>query len=475
MIGAYLQNSPSYVIIIFGLWKIGAALVPVNIMYQEQELRHAFESTGVSIVITHSENVDRILKIKDVFKTVILLGFDEKYSASGVIDYDRAVLKQETDCPLFVPEDEDVAGILFTGGVTGKPKAIITTHNGWDKTLSDLVDAQAGASGPFDIADPEMPPNLVPYPLFHGLGQQSLLFAYRVGRSVLLMQRFNVAKFADLTLKYKIRSLVLLPTVIYDLVDYEGRIDLSHVKTVVTGGQNLTPFLKKKFEEKFKIPILSMYGSTESGHVAGWTIKNIKDGLWKPGSTGKVYPGVVVEIRDENDKKLPPGEAGEICVKSKVTVDGYAGEKKESEGLIKNGWIYTGDIGCIDEDNVLFLLGRKRQMIKCGGFQVFPSEIEDVLIKHPRIKELAILGVPDERLGEMPKAYIVLKEKPLSRSQEKEIEKEIMEYCRDNLAHFKTIRAVKFMDQLPRSDAGKVMSAELKKMDQKEQEISAKH
>ena len=205
------------------------------------------------------------------------------------------------------------------------------------------------------------------------------------------------------------------------------------------------------------------YGSTEAGHVAGWTMKDIKKGLWKPGSAGKVYPGVNVEIRDDSGKALSPGRVGEVCVKSKVTVEGYAGDKNGSKKLIKDGWLYTTDVGYLDEDNVLFLLGRKREMIKCGGFQVWPPEIEEALIKHPKIKHVAVLGVPDDRLGEMPKAYVVLNEKP-SAQELAGLEKDISEYCRQKMAHFKAIRAVQFIDEMPRSDAGKVLKAQLREM-----------
>jgi long-chain acyl-CoA synthetase len=276
------------------------------------------------------------------------------------------------------------------------------------------------------------------------------------------MERFRVEKYVDLVSKYKIRSLVLMPTMIHDIVNYEGEVDFSYVKTITSIGQELAPLLRKRFEEKFKIPILQNYGSTEAGHVAGWAIGDVKKGLWKPGSTGKIYPGVEVEIRDENDRKLPSGEVGEVCVKSKVTVDGYAGKKEESEALIKDGWIYMGDIGYLDNENVLFLMGRKREMIKCGGFQVWPMEIEEVLIKHPKIKDVAVIGVADERLGEIPKAFIVLRQKSDAREKER-LEKEIVEFCREKMAHFKAIRQVEFIDELPRGDTGKVLKDNLRK------------
>ncbi len=463
-VGVYLQNSTNYVMIMFGAWKIGAVIVPINIMYKEEELRHALESTNTTTVISHVDHIDLIRRIKEVVDNVVLVGRKQEYSDLDIVDYDSRVSNQAIDCPSFDPEDTDVAAILFTGGTTGLPKGVITTHNGWEKTLSDLVNAHTGSREIHKIADPSVSPNIIAFPLFHSVGQQSMLFAYHIGRSVLLMERFRVAKYVDLVTKYKVRSLTLMPTAIFDLVNYEGNLDLSHVRTTTAIGQQLDVTLKKRFEEKFNIPILVNYGSTEAGHVAGWTVKDVKAGLWKPGSTGKIYPGVQVEVRDENDKALPQGHIGEVCVKSSVTVEGYAGDKNQSNKLIKDGWLYTTDIGYLDEDNVLFLLGRKREMIKCGGFQVWPPEIEEVLVKHPKIKHVAVLGVPDERLGEIPKAYVVPKQEVGTPLEEKELESDIIKYCRQNMAHFKAIRAVKFIDEMPRSDAGKVLKANLLSM-----------
>ena len=466
-VGVYMQNSPEFVMIMYGLWKIGAVLVPINIMYQVKELRHAITSTGIDIICTTPRNMKEIEKVRDFINTVILIG-NKDDEHKDAIDYDKEILDASPVCDSFSPDEKDEASILFTGGTTGAPKAVITTHSGWYETLSNLARGLRGYPGPYPIEKPGTAPNIITFPLFHSGGQQSFLFAYHVGRTVLLMERFQVETYVKLVEKYRITSLVLMPTMIHDLVTYEGPIDFSFVRSLLSIGQELPHELRKSFENRFNIPILMNYGSTEAGHVAGWSLKDVRAGMWKPGSVGKIYKGVQIEIRDENDKKIPPGEPGEICVKTKVTVNGYTDQKKDNELLIKNGWLYMGDIGYLDKDNVLFLVGRKREMIKCGGFQVWPQELEDALSKHPKIKDVAVIGAPDERLGEIPKAFVVLKERPFSTSKEEDLEKEIIGYCRDNIAHFKVIRAVKFIDQIPRSDTGKVLKPKLKEMDQEE-------
>lgn len=462
-IGVYMQNSPTFLMVMFGMWKIGAVIVPVNIMYKEEELRHAFESTNVSTVVTHTDNIERILKIRDLIDTIVLSGSVEKPSQPGIIDYDRVVLKQGAKCQSFTPEDEDVAAILFTGGTTGEPKGAITNHNGWYKALCDLAEGHTGSSERQLAVDESIPPNIVALPLFHSGGQQSVLFAFHVGRLIVLMERFRTERYVNLVEKYKIRSLVLMPTMIHDLVNYDGEIDFSHVKTVLSIGQELRSLLRTQFEEKYKVPIMQNYGSTEVGHVAGWSGKDIKEGSWKPGAVGKIYPSVEVEFRDENGRRLPAGEAGELWVRSKVTLEGYAGKEGKSKDLVKDGWITTGDVGFLDKDGVFFLIGRKREMIKCGGFQVWPIEIEHVLIKHPKLRDVAVLGVPDERMGEVPKAFIVLKETSEHESKE-DIKSEIIEYCRDKMAHFKAVRDVEVLPDLPRADTGKILKEKLRQM-----------
>ncbi|KJS31218.1 MAG: hypothetical protein VR64_12265 [Desulfatitalea sp. BRH_c12] len=461
-VGVYMQNTPTFLFTIFGIWKTGGVLVPVNIMYQAEELIHAFSSTHVTTVITDTNGLERILAIRDTLKAIMVSGCTKIPEDQGIIDFDRQVSAHRQEFETFVPGEEDVAAILFTGGTTGAPKAVITNHHGWYKALCDLAGGHTGSGAMHPMADTRIPPNMVAMPLFHGGGQQSMLFAYHIGRAVLLLERFKVANYLSLAKQYNVRSLVLMPTMIHDIVNYDGPVDLSHVKTVTSIGQELRPLLRTQFEEKFNIPILLNYGSTEVGHVAGWGVKDLKNGLWKPGSVGRLYPGVVLEIRGEQGTPMPAGEIGEIYVRSKVTTKGYAGNAEESKSLLHDGWVCTGDMGRLDADGVLFINGRKREMIKCGGFQVWPLEIEKVLMKHPKISDVAVIGVPDDRLGEIPKAFIILKAK-VSPKYSEDLKKEIINYCRDNLAHFKAIRAIAFVTAFPRADTGKILKDQLKR------------
>jgi len=459
----YMQNSPELVFTLFGAWKLGAVPVPVNVMYETGELLKVIDKTDPSLLVADRRNVEVVDDVAERFDSVYLTNpgagpasSENAETADAYASYDRALAEQQgghrpaADLP-----DDHEAAVLSTGGTTGDPKFVSLTHDRTYDSLSSLAsEMRGGRSPPHPTASEDVPPNLVTLPLFHGGGQQTLLFAYHVGRSVVLLRRFRVETCVELVDAYDIDNLVLMPTMIYDLVDYDGDVSLDSVESVLSTGQKLDLNLRRRFERRFDIPILENYGATEVGHVAGWTMKDVQAGEWKPGSAGKIYDGVDVEIRDEDDEPLPRGEVGEICVQSGMTKDGYVGDD-DDELRVKDGWVYTGDMGYIDEDGVLFIVGRKREMIKCGGFQVWPAELEETLLENEAVDDACIVGVPDERMGEIPFAFVVSSETGAID------EESVIEYTREMLSKYKAVRRVEFLEELPRTDAGKVQRGNL--------------
>jgi long-chain acyl-CoA synthetase len=348
---------------------------------------------------------------------------------------------------------EDEACILFTGGTTGSPKAVSVTHGGVQESLARLARVSTGREGPYPPVPAEVPPNLIALPLFHSGGQHSLLFAFRVGRSVVLWNRFRVETLRALLSRHRFDNLFLLPTMLFDLVHAEQPLDLGSVRSVLVAGQALGPHLRRRFEERYGVPIVLNYGSTETGHVAGWTSADMRAGLWKPGSAGRVYEGVELEIRDDDGRPLPVGEPGEIVVRSTMA-KGYVDDAEATSALVRDGWVHSGDIGYVDRDGVLFLVGRKRDMIKCGGFQVWPEEIEEELRSHRLVDDIRVIGVPDERLGEIPRAEVVRAPDP--EFDDDRLAAELVALARQRLAHFKAPRSVVFVTAIPRSATGKI-------------------
>lgn len=441
-----VPNRPEVVALLHGAWRLGAVPVTISSLYNRDELAKTLRQTCPRLVAV----TPRTPPVGG-WETLCL-------TPDNMEEWESAEAGESAVDPVEM-QDSDEAVVLFTGGTTGLPKPVVTTHGGTMGAVARLAAVSKGRPGPYRMAHPAVPPNLLALPLFHSGGQQALLFAFYVGRPLLLMRKFNACRVVELVARHRVDNLFLMPTMLYDLLALEGSVDLSTVRAVLVAGQALASQLRRRFEERFGIPIATNYGSTETGHVAGWTRADLAAGRWKPGSAGRVYEGVNMEIRDEGGRQLDLGEVGEICVQSDLA-KGYLGDREESGKLVRNGWVYSGDMGYLDDDGVLFLVGRKRDMIKTGGFQVWPAELEDALRSHPAVADVAVTGVSDQRLGEVPKAFVVA-----SGTVSDGMDVELMEYARDRLAHFKAVRQVEFLAALPRTETGKIDRALLERPD----------
>lgn len=451
----YIQNSIELVESIYGVWLSGATCVPINIMWKKDEIVEDIKNTESKWGITNKKNLPEMKKVAEAqeFKGVFLFGAKEVLEPP-FCDFD-SLLDTCRDDATFPPINEDDIGVIIhTGGTSGDMKAAVITHGSYNQTVTNLVESNTGKKVPLPAVDHSEPPSIIALPLFHGGGLQSFNFAIKVGRSIVIMEKFEPVKFAQLVEKHKIKNIVCMPAMVQMLANEKEPITLKSLKYVLCTGGALTAAVQKQFAERFGVPIGQNYGSTEAGHLAGTSFRDIKMGNFKPGAVGRPYQGVTMKIVDEKGNELPRGEAGEIVAFSGGSMKGYL--KKEgggpaSDDIVKDGWVYTGDLGYIDEDGYLFIVGRKREIIKCGGFQVYPIEIENCLLKHEGIKEIAVIGVKDDRLGEIPKAFVVPKE-GYNLSAE-----DVIEFCKEHLAKYKAIRQVAFVDSLPKNEAGKVL------------------
>ena len=465
-VALYLQNSLDLVCLLFGCWKTGIVPVTLSIMYNAEELASALEKTAPKAIFANAKHYGNVIngvsgsKLKSAVQVVVLDADSSQKYDDVFVDFTKLMKTAEVSSVLEIPTKEDEGTILFTGGTTGLPKAVTVTHSGTRQSLMTLARAsKRGVEPPYPLVDDGVSPNFLALPLFHSGGQQALLFALFVGRAIVLMERFRLEALERLVAEHKIDNLFLMPTMLYDIVHSKSHISLDSVKGVLIAGQALDPGLKQQFESTWNIPIFSNYGSTEIGHVAGWTSSDLKAGRWKAGPVGRVYEDVSIEIRDESGCVLPDGEEGEIWVKASLS-KGYIDEtSSEDKRLNFDGWVGSGDVGYVEGDRFLYLVGRKRDMIKTGGFQIWPQEIEQVLRTHPEVSDIAIVGVDDPRMGEIPKAFVVVSDKSVSDLSD--LEQDLISFCREKLAHYKCIREVEFLDELPRSEAGKVQRGEL--------------
>jgi long-chain acyl-CoA synthetase len=271
-----------------------------------------------------------------------------------------------------------------------------------------------------------------------------------------MMRKFEAELYLRLAEQHRVDNLFGAPTMFQMLAtsDVVEQYDLSSVKIAMCGGAPLAPAVAESFERRLGVPLIQTYGQSETGPIATWSPRDIRDGVRKPGSVGKLVPGVELRVENEEGESLPAGEQGELVARSPNVMQGYIGGAEVAGSTVSDdGWVYTGDIGYVDEDGWIYITGRKRELIIVGGFNVYPAELENVLLMHHGVRDAAVVGAPDERLGEIPLAYVV--------AGPGVTEQELIDWTRAKLAHYKAIRRVEFVDELPRGATEKVLIHQL--------------
>jgi long-chain acyl-CoA synthetase len=477
-VSLYLQNIPQFVIAQFGVWKSGGIVVPLNPMYREKELSYYFrdasvrvligmeslfgatirkviEETGVEHVVTTSE-LD-FLNPKSP-RPSILKGV-ERAKGLETLDFIKLVEKYRGKQP---PEikllGHEVAYLTYTSGTTGPPKAAMNTHGNvafnsevyqhcWKLTPSDTMLGVA--------------------PLFHVTGMVGHIGAcVASGTPLILFYRFDPKTTFQMIEKWKATCTIGAITVFIALMnDPEiGKHDLSSLRKVYSGGAPVIPAVVEQFEHLTGTYIHNVYGLTESTSPA--TLVPL--GLRAPvdPATGAIAIGVPIpsheaKIMDLSDPgiELSPGEVGELAIKGPGIITGYWNKPEETAHAIRQGWLFTGDVGTMDSKGWIYLLDRKKDMIIASGFKVWPREVEDVIYLHPSVREVAVIGVPDPYRGETVKAFVALKDG----FEGKVTEEEIMTLCRERMAAYKYPRQVEFVNEVPKTTTGKFLRRALRK------------
>ncbi|GAA5153375.1 hypothetical protein GCM10023321_23530 [Pseudonocardia eucalypti] len=346
----------------------------------------------------------------------------------------------------------DPALVLLTSGSTGEPKGVPLSHDNAWSNLRDTVSAFRRDTGPGPLADPGKPPNLIANPLSHTAGVVRMLFALYVGRSVALLRKFDGRAAKRLLDRHGIDNLTINPAMLRILLDTLGPgEDLGAVRYVSSGTAPLSPALREEFEARFGVPVLQAYGQTEAfGGICIESARDVLAGWRRPGSVGRPLPGVQLRLVTPAGAEAATGEEGEIRVRTRSATSGYLGGA-EADGLLdEQGWLRTGDLGRLDEDGYLYLTGRLKNIIIRGGFNVVPEEVESALAEDPAVREAAVFGVPDERLGELPVALVVA-DPGTSVNEE-----ELLTRVRPRLAPYKRPERIFLVDGLPRVPNGKV-------------------
>src|SRR5690606_21135805 len=354
--------------------------------------------------------------------------------------------------------DVAVALVQFTSGTTGAPKPVLLRHSGVIELIDGVLATLRGGRAPGSGAGDRRPmPNLVPVSLSLWAGIYTVLFAFRVGAPVVVMDGFDTLEFARLVARFQLRSTVLPPAAMAMLVDDERVTSLEPLRYVRSITAPLSPLQARRFKERFGVGVLNGYGQTEiGGEIIGWSAADLRTyGDAKLGSVGRPHRGVEVRAVDPDGRTLGPDEPGELWVRTPALSAGYADGTDLGDRLTPDGWFRTGDVGRVDADGFVWVEGRVSDMINRGGLKVHPGEVEEVLRTVPGVADAAVVGVPDERLGEVPRAFVV------AAGAAPPPDDELVAACRAHLAPYKVPVRFVAVDELPRNEVGKVLKAEL--------------
>jgi len=426
-VGILLLNSQKYIATMLGAWKAGKTAVPLNYLLPPAELGFIIKDSGMCGLISSPFFNQALGSVKPLLgdRGVILMA-----DAPGVTSPSDGGLPRDY---------RDPALFLYTSGTTGRPKGVILTH---DNLLANVESCQR--AGDFDNRDAF----LCLLPFFHTYAiTGTFLLPLTNGSKMVLVDRFQPTKVLGLIQEHKISVFLAIPSMYRVLAGTEGTFDLSSVRFPISGGEPLPPAVAEAFEKRFGVPIFEGYGQTEAAPVV--TLN--RPGARKPGTIGPPVPGVEVAIWDEQNRVLAAGETGEIMVRGRNVMRGYHDLPDETAKAITDGWLHTGDLGTIDHDGFVSITGRKKDLIISAGENIYPREIEEILAQHPKVKEVAVIGVKDEIRGEVPKAFVIIRD---GMSVE---EKELRSFCRSNLANYKVPKYIELVADLPRTPTGKVL------------------
>jgi len=472
-----LQNVPQFLIATYAAWKTGAIAVPLNPMYKERELTYFCRDSGAKLFLTLDEiasgldlsflrdtSVERVITTSPLDflppETELpgLLTGARKTRVSGtsdMLELVEAFKDKKPDDPGLTPED--VAYLTYTSGTTGPPKGAMNTHgniafNARVYQIMQKIDENDVVLG---VA-----------PLFHVTGEVAhLAIAALAGIPVVLYYRFDPGETLKLIERWKVTVTVASITVYIALINHPDikKRDLSSFVKAYSGGAPVSEAAVKQFEGLTGLYLYNAYGMTETNspsHLVPWGKRAPVDSDSGALSVGVPVQNCVMKIMDLEDgtQELAPGEVGEIVDSGPIVIPGYWQKPEETEHAIRNGWLYTGDVGKMDENGWFYLIDRKKDMIVASGYKVWPRDVEDVIYQHPAVKETAVVGEPDLYRGETVKAFVALKD-GMGDSVTPE---EIISFCRTRMAAYKYPRKVEFVSEIPKTLTGKFLRRTLR-------------
>ncbi|GAA6145404.1 AMP-binding protein [Thalassolituus maritimus] len=474
-IAVQLPNILQYPVVVFGAMRAGITVVNTNPLYTEREMEHQFNDSGAKALVVlanFGDKVERVLPktgIKHVIVTQVgdlhcplkrtlinsVLKYVKKevpsYSIPGVTPLRKALSKGKGQSfSSVLAKADDVAVLQYTGGTTGVAKGAMLTHG-------NLMANMAQAYGVFkQIMDEGVETVICPLPLYHiyAFTMHCMVLLQTGNHSILIPNPRDIPGFIKTLQKTEFTGFVGLNTLFVALCAQEDfrALDFSKLKLTVSGGMALTKAAFDEWKAVTGCEVAEGYGMTETSPVVSFNPTT----RIKQGTIGMPVANTACKVIDEEGNELPLGEAGELCVKGPQVMKGYwQRPEATAETMTEDGWLKTGDMAVIGEDGYLKIVDRKKDMIIVSGFNVYPNEVEDVVVSHKNLVEAAAIGIPDEKSGEAVKLFAVRNDPALT-------EKDVIAYCRENLTAYKVPKVVEFRDELPKTNVGKILRRELR-------------
>jgi acyl-CoA synthetase (AMP-forming)/AMP-acid ligase II len=452
-VGLYADNSVEYFEAVFGLFKSGIVGVGVNSMLSVQEAIYIINDSGARVVITSPRVAESLFSMKSRLPAVeryICIGKAPK----GELDYYEFIKGQSSSPPNVQLEEDDLAQLFYTGGTTGVPKGAMVTHRVVNNVIMNMQ-ADLCHVTQRDIV-------LSSGSLAHANGYYCLLF-FIEGAKIIIPEGYVPKDILSTIEREKVTVLPGYPTTLIRLIDYPDikKFNLSSLRLITYGASPMPTEKLRKALEIFGNKLAQGYGQAEA--LMTITFLTPEDHMFalaerpeRLASCGRPYLTQEVRVVDNEDNDVPYGQTGEVVTRGKVCMAGYWNQPEATAKTIRGGWVYTGDIGWMDEEGYLYLVDRKKDIIITGGENVYAREVEDVINSHPAVSEAAVIGVPDDSWGESIKAVIALKPGMKATSEE------IIQYCKERLSSYKKPKTVEFVDELPKTAANKISKKDLR-------------
>jgi long-chain acyl-CoA synthetase len=438
-VGIMLPNVPYFAIAYYGVLRAGGVVVPMNVLLKGREVSFYLEDPGARLAFAWQDFVEAAQKgAQEAGAEVIPI-------APG--EFEQRLAEHQPDRVVPEVQGDDTAVILYTSGTTGKPKGAELTHDNLTRNAEVVAETLADLSAQ-DVL-------LGALPLFHSFGQTCGLNAsVYAGSCMTMIPRFDPGKALEIIERDGVTVFEGVPTMYTALLHFDDRErhDTSGLRLCMSGGSAMPVEVMRGFEEAFGCKVLEGYGLSETSPVASF---NHPDRERKPGSIGTPIEGVEMKVVDDEGNDLEQGDVGEIVIRGHNVMKGYWKREDATREAIRDGWFHTGDMGRVDEDGYFSIVDRKKELIIRGGYNVYPREIEEVLYEHPAVEAAAVIGLPDEKMGEEVGAAVVLK-----KGQEVG-EQELRDYVKAEVANYKYPRRIWFVDDLPKGPTGKILKREI--------------